>query len=61
MDSLIERTKNATEIIIATENNDMICKIENLSQIDTLFVAQDKFKVSASILDVNGEKIIMAM
>ena len=47
------------EIIIATENNDMICRIDNLSDIDTLLVADDKFKASPSIIDVSGEKIIM--
>ena len=48
------------EIIVTTENYDMICMIDDLFQIDTLFIAGNKFKTSPSILDLNGEKIIMA-
>ena len=48
------------EIVIATENNDMICMIDDMLQIDTLLVAGNKFTTAPSILDLNGEKIIMA-
>ena len=48
------------EIIIATENNDMICKVDFLGIIDTLLVVDDNFKVSTAILDMNGQKTIMA-
>ena len=51
---------NIDEIIIATENNNMICKVDFLGNIDTLLVAEDNFKVSTSILDIDGEKTIMA-
>ena len=51
---------NIDEIIIATENNDMICMIDYLGQIDTLLTAEDKFKGASGILDVSGQKIILA-
>ena len=47
------------EIIIATENNDMICKVDYAGNIDTLLVIDDNFKASPSILDIDGQKTIL--
>ncbi len=47
------------EIVVGTESNDMICIINDESIIDTLFVGNDKFKASPSVLSFEDETIIM--
>jgi len=51
---------NIDEIIIATESNDMICMVNHTGEIDTLIFAGDKFKGSSAILNMDGEKLILA-
>ena len=47
------------EIVIATESNDMLCVVDYEGTIDTLYIAEDKFKVSPSVVNVNNQKLIM--
>ena len=47
------------EIVVGTESNDMLCIINNESNIDTLFIGDDKFKASPSVLELENETIIM--